>query len=74
MGFPSSSEIKNPPAMQEMQAPGVGNGNPLQYSCLENPTDSGYSPWSRSQTPGACAHTLRCTAQTNTLLINYMPI
>ena len=22
---------------------GVGNGNPLQYSCLENP--SGYSPW-----------------------------
>ena len=21
--------------------PGVGNGNPLQYSCLENPTDTG---------------------------------
>ena len=21
--------------------PGGGNGNPLQYSCLENPTDSG---------------------------------
>ena len=19
--------------------PGIGNGNPLQYSCLENPTD-----------------------------------
>ena len=22
-------------------SPGVGNGNPLQYSCLENPTDRG---------------------------------
>ena len=21
--------------------PGVGNGNPLQYSCLKNPTDRG---------------------------------
>ena len=28
--------------------PGEGNGNPLQYSCLENPTDRGAwpaSPW-----------------------------
>ena len=27
---------------------GVGNGNPLQYSCLENPMErslAGYSPW-----------------------------
>ena len=23
------------------RSPGGGNGNPLQYSCLENPTDSG---------------------------------
>ena len=36
--------------------PGEGNGNPLQYSCLENPMDrgawgGGYSPWGRkSQT------------------------
>ena len=22
-------------------SPGVGNGNPLQYSCLENPLDRG---------------------------------
>ena len=22
-------------------SPGVGNGNPLQYSCLENPMDRG---------------------------------
>ena len=31
---------------------GEGNGNPLQYSCLENPIDReaclGYSPWSHS--------------------------
>ena len=23
------------------RSPGKGNGNPLQYSCLENPTDGG---------------------------------
>ena len=30
------------------RAPGEGNGNPLQYSCLENPRQRsllGYSPW-----------------------------
>ena len=31
------------------RSPGVGNGNPLQYSCLGNPMDTGawggYSPW-----------------------------
>ena len=42
--------VKNPLAMQEMKAnmssvpvlgrsPGGGHGNPLQYSCLENPMD-----------------------------------
>ena len=44
--------VKNPPAEQEMKAdvssnlgwgrsPGGGHGNPLQYSCLENPMDRG---------------------------------
>ena len=44
--------VKNPPAMQEMQAdtssipglgrsPGGGHGNPLQYSRLENQKDRG---------------------------------
>ena len=41
--------VKNPPAMQETQARFLGgkdplekgNGNPLQYSCLENPMDRG---------------------------------
>ena len=23
------------------RAPGIGNGNPLQYSCLKNPMDRG---------------------------------
>ena len=45
---PVAQEVKNPPAMQEMQdppgsgrSPGEGNGNPLQYSCTENPKDRG---------------------------------
>ena len=30
------------------RSPGVGNGKPLQYPCLENPTDRGawQAPWS----------------------------
>ena len=35
------------------RSPGEGNGNPLQYSCLENPMDKrslvGYSPWGREE-------------------------
>ena len=41
--------VKNPPANAgdvglspgSGRPPGGGNGNPLQYSCLENPTDRG---------------------------------
>ena len=40
--------VKNLPAMQETRVQslgwedlGEGNGNPLQYSCLENPIDRG---------------------------------
>ena len=30
--------------------PGEGNGNPLQYSCLENPMDGGACcPWGRKE-------------------------
>ena len=45
------------------RAPGGGHGNPLQYSCLENPTDEGglvgYSPWGckESDTSEATEHT-----------------
>ena len=47
-GFPSGSVVKNPSANAGDPAsiPGSGrspggHGNPLQYSCLENPTDRG---------------------------------
>ena len=39
--------VKNPAAGDEIwvpgsgRSPGGGNGNPLQYSCLENPMDRG---------------------------------
>ena len=49
---PGGSVVKNPPANAgdtgdmgsipgSGRSPGVGNGNPLQYSCLENPKDGG---------------------------------
>ena len=46
MGFPSGSAVKNPPANAGdtslipglERSPGGGNSNPLQYSCLKNPT------------------------------------
>ena len=49
MGFPGRSVVKNPPANagdsslipEPGRAPGEGNGNPLQYSCLQNPMDRG---------------------------------
>ena len=28
-------------SLGQEDSPGVGNGNPLQYSCLENPMDGG---------------------------------
>ena len=48
-GFPGGSVVKNPPAHAgdlgsipgSGRSPGDGNGNPLQYSCLENPMDRG---------------------------------
>ena len=44
-----SGAVKNPPANAEDagstlgsgRSPGEGNGNPLQYYCLENPMDRG---------------------------------
>ena len=42
--FPGGSVAKNPPASVipgSGISPGEGNGNPLQYSCLEKPMDGG---------------------------------
>ena len=53
--------VKNPPANARDtglipglgRSTGEGNGNPLQYSCLENPLDreslAGYNPWGGKQ-------------------------
>ena len=52
MGFPGGAVVKNPPANAGDtgdvgsihglgRSPGGGHGNPLQYSCQENPMDRG---------------------------------
>ena len=49
LGFPGGSDGKdsacnagNPVSISGLgRSPGEGNGNPLQYSCLENPMDRG---------------------------------
>ena len=48
-GFPGGSEVKVSACIVgdlclipgSGRSPGEGNGNPLQYSCLENPMDGG---------------------------------
>ena len=57
MGFPCSSEVKasacNAGDLDSIpglaRSPGEGNGNPLQYSCLENPIEPGRLPSMGSQ-------------------------
>ena len=53
-GFPGRAVVKNLPTnagdVRDMVlSPGGGHGNPLQYSCLENPYEqrslAGYNPW-----------------------------
>ena len=52
MGFPGGAVVKNPAINAgdvrtsgsipgQGTSPGGGHGNPLQYSCLENPMDRG---------------------------------
>ena len=57
MGFPGGSDSKEPACNAgdpgsisgSGRSPGEGNGNPLQYYCLENPHGQrslvGYCPW-----------------------------
>ena len=57
--------VKNPPAIPGLgRSPGGGHGNPLQYSCLENPMDRG--AWraavhrvTKSRT-GLSGHSMQC--------------
>ena len=61
-GFPGGSDGKvsaynvgDPGSIPGLgRSSGKGNGNPLQYSCLENPMDGrrsvvGYSPWGHKE-------------------------
>ena len=59
MGFPGGTVVKNPlidagdsrdsgQIPGSARSPGEGNGNPHQYSCLENSMDRGawqFGPW-----------------------------
>ena len=71
--------VKNPPANpgdtrdtgsvpRLGRSSGEGNGNPLQYSCLENPVDRGawwsYTPWGHKDSD--------TTARTHLLLILFL--
>ena len=52
MGFPGGSDCKKSTCNAgdpglipgSERVPGEGNGNPLQYSCMENSMDRRYSP------------------------------
>ena len=56
-GIASAYNAGDPGSVPVLErSPGEGNGNPLQYSCLENPMDrgawlqsTGYSPWGRNE-------------------------
>ena len=79
MGFQGGVSVKNPPANSgdirdkgsisgSGRSPRGGHGNPLQYSCLENPMDRGVwratvhkvaKSWTRLKRPIDLAHTHR---------------
>ena len=52
------------------RSPGEGNGNPLQYSCLENPHGqrrlAGYRPWGRKE-----PNTTEATWHACRMVLNY---
>ena len=60
LGFPSGSDKQSTCNVGDMglipglgRSPEGGHGNPLQFSCLENPDGQrivvGYSPWGRKE-------------------------
>ena len=53
------------------RSPGEGNGNPLQYSCLENPMD-GEAWWATVQ--GVAKNWTRLSNVTNLTTILYLPL
>ena len=83
-GFPGGSAVKNQPAMQETwvrslggEDPpgGGGNGNPLQYSSLGNPTDSRLQSMESESHNLATKQQQMCPPETiTTLLLGYTPV
>ena len=79
LGFPGGAVTKNPRANAgdtrdagsipgSGRFPGAGNGNPLQYSCLEKihrqKSPAGYSPWGREESDiSEHAHTMMAKLQ-----------
>ena len=82
MGFPggsigkeSSCKVGDLSSVLRLgRSPGGGHGNPLQYSCLENPHGQrslvGYSPW--GQTPLSDSHFLFPTLEGSSCKPNEM--
>ena len=76
MGFPGGSGVKSPPAKagDAGSIPGMGrypgeeNGNPHQYSCLENPMDRG--AW-QATVHGVTKSQTRLSNYTTTTIINF---
>ena len=79
MGFPGSSEVKAPACNAgdlcsipgSGRSPGEGNGNPLQYSCLENPMEPGRLQSTGSQRVGhdwATSLSFSCLVMSNSFV------
>ena len=77
--------VKNPPSDAGSipglgKSPGESNGNPLEYSCLENPHGQrslgGYSPWGCKELDTAehlsIQHTLEAIKKKNTCKTEYI--
>ena len=59
------------------RSPGIGNGNPLQYSCLENPMDRkamDHKELDATEQVGTCAHALRESWQTGEELLLWVSL
>ena len=62
----SAGDLRNAASIPALgRAPGGGHGNPLQYSCLENPHSqrslTGYSPWDCKELEMTEHSTAHCT-------------
>ena len=79
--FPGGSVVKNLPANAGDvnsipglgRSPGEGNGNPLQYSCLENPMDRG-AWWATVQGSQRVRHDLATKQQQHVCIYMYINI